>query len=85
MKSRKIWILDLISDKIEAGDSKREVMYICFGHPTMRKIVLFGALYGRTAMTGHGELAGEGNEGRGDEQGAQATGSGEEGGAWGIC
>ncbi len=34
MKSRKIWRSEFVSDKIEGGDSKREVMCIRFGHPT---------------------------------------------------
>jgi hypothetical protein len=38
-------------DKIEAGDSKREVICICFGHPT-KKMVLVGALHGWAAMAG---------------------------------
>jgi hypothetical protein len=35
-KSLKIQILEFISDKIEYGDSKREVMCIHFGHPTKK-------------------------------------------------
>jgi hypothetical protein len=31
MKSREIWRLELVSDKIEARDSKRKVMRIRFG------------------------------------------------------
>jgi hypothetical protein len=49
MKSREIRRLELISDKIEAGDSKSKIMCICFGHP-QRKMTLVGALYRRTAM-----------------------------------
>jgi hypothetical protein len=33
MKSRKIQILEFVSDKIEGGDSKWEVVCICFGCP----------------------------------------------------
>jgi hypothetical protein len=33
MKSHKIWRLEFVSDKIDGGDYKREVMCICFGHP----------------------------------------------------
>jgi hypothetical protein len=33
MKSHKIWRLEFISDKIDDGDSKREVMCIRFDHP----------------------------------------------------
>jgi hypothetical protein len=32
MESRKILRLEFISDKIEGGDCKRDVIYICFGH-----------------------------------------------------
>jgi hypothetical protein len=35
MKSHKIQRLELVSDKIEGGDSKREVVRTHFGHPTM--------------------------------------------------
>jgi hypothetical protein len=33
MKSREIQILELVLDKIEAEDSKRELVCIRFGHP----------------------------------------------------
>jgi hypothetical protein len=33
MKSHKIQKLEFVSDKIEGGDCKREVMCIRFGHP----------------------------------------------------
>jgi hypothetical protein len=33
MESHKIQRLEFISDKIEGGDCKREVIYICFDHP----------------------------------------------------
>jgi hypothetical protein len=33
MESRKIRILEFVSDKIEGGDSKREVIRIHFDHP----------------------------------------------------
>jgi hypothetical protein len=36
MKSRKIQRLEFVLDKIEGGDSKREIMCICFGHPTKK-------------------------------------------------
>jgi hypothetical protein len=36
MKSYKIWILELVSDKIEAGDSNRKIVHIRFVCP-MRK------------------------------------------------
>jgi hypothetical protein len=32
MESRKILRLEFVSDKIEGGDCKRDVIYICFGH-----------------------------------------------------
>jgi hypothetical protein len=37
MKSPIIRRLDFVLDKIESRDSKREVMYIHFGHPTKKK------------------------------------------------
>jgi hypothetical protein len=39
MKSHKIWRLEFISDKIEGGDSRREVVCIGFGCPTKIKIL----------------------------------------------
>jgi hypothetical protein len=36
MKSHKIQRLELVSNKIEDGDSKREVVCIHFGHPTKK-------------------------------------------------
>jgi hypothetical protein len=39
MKSQKIQRLEFVSDKIEGGDSKREVIYIYFGHPMKNEIV----------------------------------------------
>jgi hypothetical protein len=36
MKSHKIRRLEFVLDKIEGGDSKREVMCIYFGHPTKK-------------------------------------------------
>jgi hypothetical protein len=58
----------LISDKIKAGDSKREVMCIHFDHH-QRKTTLVGVLHGRAVMVElelHGRpcwLAGEEREG----------------------
>jgi hypothetical protein len=43
MKSRKIQILEFISDKIEGGDSKRDVMCIRFGHPTKKNELVRGS------------------------------------------
>jgi hypothetical protein len=69
MKSHKIQRIELILDKIKAGDSKREVMCIHFGHP-MKKNGLgwcspWKGGHGRSwnSMAGHGELVGEGKEG----------------------
>jgi hypothetical protein len=36
MKSRKVWRLEAISDKIEDGDSKRKIVCIYVGHPTKK-------------------------------------------------
>jgi hypothetical protein len=36
MKSHKIWRLELVSDKIEGGDSTRKVMHIHFGYSTKK-------------------------------------------------
>jgi hypothetical protein len=36
MKSRKIQVLEFVSDKIEGEDCKREVICIGFVHPTMK-------------------------------------------------
>jgi hypothetical protein len=36
MKSRKIWRLEFVLDKIEGGDSKREVVRTRFDHPTKK-------------------------------------------------
>jgi hypothetical protein len=49
MKSHKIQRLEFISDKIEGGDCKREVICIRFGHPT-KKTRLCEALHGRAAV-----------------------------------
>jgi hypothetical protein len=60
MKSHKIQRLELISDKIKAGDSKREVMCIHFDHH-QRKTTLVGVLHGRAVMARlelHGRHAG---------------------------
>jgi hypothetical protein len=46
MESHKIQRLEFISDKIEGGDCKREVICISFGHPT-KKNGLCEALHGR--------------------------------------
>jgi hypothetical protein len=46
MESRKIQRLEFILDKIEDRDSKREVIRICFGHPT-KKMSLCEAPHGR--------------------------------------
>jgi hypothetical protein len=46
MKFHKIRRLEFVSDKIEDGDYKREVMCIRFGHPA-KKMSLCEALHGR--------------------------------------
>jgi hypothetical protein len=36
MESHKIQRLEFVSDKIEGGDCKRDIICICFGHPTKK-------------------------------------------------
>jgi hypothetical protein len=78
MKSHKIQRLELVSDKIERGDSKRKVVRICFGC-SQRKMALIRALYGRQPWPDielHGRpwgLAGE--EGRGREERGNCRGA----------
>jgi hypothetical protein len=55
MESDKIQRLEFVSDKIEGGDCKKEVMCIRFSHPT-RKMSLCEALHGRAAVAGVGAL-----------------------------
>jgi hypothetical protein len=50
MESHKIRRLDFISDKIEGGDSKREVICIRFGHPTKKNEFVWGSPW-EAAMT----------------------------------
>jgi hypothetical protein len=71
-------------DKIEGGDCKREVICITFGDPTEKNKLVWGSPWegshdrSWSSMAGHGELAGEGKEGEGEERdGAQL------GAAWG--
>jgi hypothetical protein len=70
MKSHKIQRLKFILNKIEGGDSKREVMCIHFGHPMKKNELVWGSpwegSHGRSwrSMADHGELAGgEGERG----------------------
>jgi hypothetical protein len=64
----------LVSDKIEAGDSKRKVVHIHFGHPSMKNDLGWSCPWkgghGRssTSYVGHGELTGEGRGGEGGEE-----------------
>jgi hypothetical protein len=51
MKSRKIWRLELILDKIESEDSKRKVVRIYFGYP-MKKNGLGSSSPWKAAMAG---------------------------------
>jgi hypothetical protein len=85
MKSRKIRRLEFVSDKIEGGDCKREVMCICFGHPMTKKRACV-----RLSMRGHSwpelELHGQpwrarrrGRERGERRQGARLGGGGREG------
>jgi hypothetical protein len=68
MESRKIRILEFISDKIECGNYKRNVIYIHFGHPTKKNDLGYSSpwegSHGRSwrSIAGHGELAREGKE-----------------------
>jgi hypothetical protein len=40
MESHKIRRLEFVSDKIEGGDCKREVICIRFGYPTKKKEIV---------------------------------------------
>jgi hypothetical protein len=51
MESRKIRRLEFVSDKIEGGDSKREVICIRFGHPTKKNEFMLGSSW-EVAMAG---------------------------------
>jgi hypothetical protein len=53
MKSHKIQKLEFVSDKIEGGDCKREVMCIRFGHPTKKNELGWGSRW-EAAMAGVG-------------------------------
>jgi hypothetical protein len=87
MKFRKIQRLEFISNKIEGGDCNREVMCICFGHPTKKNELVQGSPW-EAAMAGvgasmgaHGELVGEGKVGEGEEgEGRRCGAPWEEGG-----
>jgi hypothetical protein len=78
MKSRKIQRLELISDNIQAGDSKGKVVCIRFDDPPKKNGLLVGAVHGRALMTrvvapwptmgGHWRAKGRGR--RGEERGA---------------
>jgi hypothetical protein len=58
MKSRKIRRLEFVSDKIEGGVSKREVMCIRFDHPTKKNDLGCGlpwdGSHGQTLLHGGG-------------------------------
>jgi hypothetical protein len=64
----------LISDKIEAGDSKRKVVQICFGCPMKRNCLGWSsAMAGVEARTG--KLTREGRDGEeGEEEQGAAVG-----------
>jgi hypothetical protein len=72
MESRKIRILEFISDKIECGNCKRNVICIRFGHPTKKNDLGYSSpwegSHGRSwsSVAGHGELAREGKEEEGE-------------------
>jgi hypothetical protein len=67
MKSCEIQRLELVSDKIEAGDRKRKVLCVRFGCPLEKNVVSWSSPW----KDGHGrsyELAEEGKEEDGEEQ-----------------
>jgi hypothetical protein len=51
MESRKIQILEFVSDKIEGGNYKREVIYIRFGHPMKKNEIVCSSPW-EAAMAG---------------------------------
>jgi hypothetical protein len=71
MESRKIQRLEFISDKIEGGDCKREVICIGFGHPTKKNEFVWGSPWEGSHGWAQGPLvaawqaSGRGREGRG--------------------
>jgi hypothetical protein len=77
----KIQILEFTSDKIEGGNCKREVMCICFDHPTKKNEVVWDSPWegshgwSQSSIADHGELAREGKEGKG---GGERRGAGVE-------
>jgi hypothetical protein len=83
MKSHKIRRLEFISDKIDAGDCKRKVVRIRFGHPTKKQAWLelsMGGGHGRTLSSMGGGRGGSSERkrgGRGGERG-RARDCGEE-------
>jgi hypothetical protein len=50
-ESCKIRRLEFILNKIECGDSKREVICICFDHPTKKNEIVCGSPW-KVAMAG---------------------------------
>jgi hypothetical protein len=89
-ESRKIRRLEIVSDKIEGGDSKREVIRICFSHPTKKNEFVWGspweaAMLGLKLHESSWKLTGEGKE-KGRRGGAGGRlGRGKLRGAWGAA
>jgi hypothetical protein len=83
MKSHKIQRLEFVSDKIEDEHSKREVMCICFCHPTKKNELVSASLWegshgqSWSSMAGNGELIREGGEGEGEEEEGEGAQLGE--------
>jgi hypothetical protein len=93
MKSRKIWRLEFVSDKIKGGDCKREDVCTHFGHPTKKNELVWGSPWEGAAKAGVGapwpamvsapEKKGKGERGR--NWGGVAWGEGGGGGAMRGC
>jgi hypothetical protein len=88
MESRKIRRLEIVSDKIEGGDSKREVIRIRFDHPTKKNEFVWSspweaAMAGLEApceLTGEGKEKGKERRGRGARPRGSCRGAPMEGG-----
>jgi hypothetical protein len=82
MKAHKIRRLEFISDKIEGGDSKREVMCICLVIP-QRKTALVEAFHeGDDHGRSWSSIGGHGGARRRGERGGRGKGRGGRG--WGV-
>jgi hypothetical protein len=87
MESRKIRRLEFVSDKIDGGDCKREVICIRFGHPSKKNEFVWG-LHGRwpwPKLELHGRQP-WGAHRRGERRGRRRGGRGRGlGAAWGAA